>query len=120
MGRIKKYFGGWNVQNGPPTVLTDLYSFRTEWKLESTGRLGISHAKKWRNIPKNFRDFDPEIPIFCNWLLMPEIVLTDFETGILPAIKKSFTSLAISDVGFTIPSVFSENFRSSDPTLLGL
>ena len=64
-GKIKKYFGEWNAQNGrrPFLQIDTVFGSSENWKVPVVWAF---HAKKWRNIPKNFRDFDQK----CQFLLV--------------------------------------------------
>ena len=61
--------------------------YKEQWA-EPAKKFCLQTKKFWGNKSQFFEILTQKCHFFCNWPLMPEICLTDFETGILTAVKK--------------------------------
>ena len=88
-----------------------IFGSSESWKLPV---VWVFLMRKSEGTYQNFARFWPKNALFLKFFFNVKIFWLILKLGLCRQSKKSFTSRAISDGGFTILSLYSENFRNSD------
>ena len=88
--RSKNILGDGTFKTAPRPFLQiyTIFGSSEKWKVPVVWAFLMRKSEE--TYQKFFEILTQKCQFFCNWPLMLEIFLTDFETGILPAIKKVF------------------------------